>query len=297
MSIAYIFPGQGAQYEGMGKDIYHSDSAARRIFDLADAVLGYKITEIMFEGTAEDLKETKVTQPALFIHSMAKIAMLRDKFNPAATAGHSLGEFSALVAAEYLSFESGLQLVYQRALAMQTACDIEEGTMAAILGLDDTIVENICEQISIDEDDIVVAANYNCPGQLVISGRVTGVTSATEKLKEAGAKRAMILPVGGAFHSPLMEPAREELAEAINATNFTNGLCPVYQNYTAMASRDAADIKQNLIDQLTGPVRWTQTIQHMIADGILHYIECGGTGKVLSGLIKKVNAEVLTESL
>lgn len=297
MSIAYIFPGQGAQYEGMGKDIFNSDSAAKRIFDLADDVLGYKISEIMFEGTAEDLKETKVTQPALFIHAMAKIAMLRDKFKPTATAGHSLGEFSALVASEYLSFESGLQLVYQRAMAMQTACDMEDGTMAAILGLDDSIVENICEQLSLDEDEIVVAANYNCPGQLVISGTVSGVTLATEKLKEVGAKRAMILPVGGAFHSPLMEPAREELEEAINATSFKNGLCPVYQNVTALASTDVAIIKQNLIDQLTGPVRWTQTIQNMISDGITHYVESGGTGKVLSGLIKKVNTEVITESL
>jgi [acyl-carrier-protein] S-malonyltransferase len=297
MNTAYIFPGQGAQYEGMGKDIYSSDSAAKHIFDLADNVLGYKISEIMFEGTAEDLKETKVTQPALYIHSLAKVAMLRDKFKPLATAGHSLGEFSALVAAEYLSFESGLQLVYQRAMAMQTACDIEEGTMAAILGLEDSMVEGICSQISEEENDVVVAANYNCPGQLVISGTVTGVTMATEKLKEAGAKRAMILPVGGAFHSPLMEPAREELEEAINNTEFKNGLCKVYQNVTSLPSDDIGVIKQNLINQLTGPVRWTQTIQNMISDSISNFVECGGTGKVLSGLIKKINTEVITESL
>lgn len=296
MSKAYVFPGQGAQYEGMGKDIYVSDFAAKHTFDLADHILGYKISEIMFEGSSDDLKETKVTQPALFIHSLAKINMLRDQFNPRATAGHSLGEFSALVAAEVLSFESGLRLVYERAMAMQDACDAEPGTMAAVLGLDDHLVEKICEQVS-EEIDVVVAANYNCPGQLVISGAVEAVNIAIEKLKAAGAKRALLLPVGGAFHSPLMEPAQAELEEAILATTFRKGRCPVYQNITAFANEDPEVIKNNLIMQLTGPVKWTQTIQNMVNDGISNFVESGGTGKVLSGLIKKVNTDVLTESL
>lgn len=297
MSKAYVFPGQGAQYEGMGKDIYMSDSAARHTFDRADDILGYKISEIMFEGSADDLKETRVTQPALFIHALAKISMLRDQFKPVATAGHSLGEFSALVAAEVLTFESGLRLVYERAMAMQDACDADPGTMAAVLGLEDAIVERVCQEVSDELDDIVVAANYNCPGQLVISGTLDAVNAAIEKLKENGAKRAVLLPVGGAFHSPLMEPAQEELEEAINGTSFRKGLCPVYQNYTALAATDPDVIKANLIAQLTGPVRWTQTVENMIKDGILSFVESGGTGKVLSGLIKKVNGEAITESL
>jgi [acyl-carrier-protein] S-malonyltransferase len=297
MSKAYVFPGQGAQYEGMGKDIYSTDSAARHIFDLADDILGYKISEIMFEGSADDLKETKITQPALYIHSLAKIAMLRTNFKPLATAGHSLGEFSALVAAEYLTFESGLKLVYARAMAMQDACDTEPGTMAAVLGLEDAKVEEICAQVSEDLDDIVVAANYNCPGQLVISGSEAAINDAINKLKDAGAKRALLLQVGGAFHSPLMEPAQIELEEAINGTSFRKGICSVYQNFTALPSNDPDIIKQNLIDQLTGPVRWTQTIQNMMADGITSFVESGGTGKVLSGLIKKIGVDTITESL
>jgi [acyl-carrier-protein] S-malonyltransferase len=296
MSKAYVFPGQGAQYEGMGKDLYTSDAAAKRTFDLADRILGYKISDIMFEGSADDLKETRVTQPALFIHALAKINMMRDNFKPVATAGHSLGEFSALVAAEVLTFEDGLKLVYERALAMQDACDAEPGTMAAVLGLADDIVEKICDEVS-EEEDVVVAANYNCPGQLVISGTLDAVNIAIERLKAAGAKRALLLPVGGAFHSPLMEPAQLELEEAILGTTFRSGICPVYQNFTALPSNDPEIIKQNLIDQLTGPVRWTQTIENMIANGITNFVESGGTGKVLSGLIKKVNADVITESL
>jgi [acyl-carrier-protein] S-malonyltransferase len=297
MPKAYVFPGQGAQYEGMGKDIYMSDSAARHTFDKADDILGYKISEIMFEGSADDLKETRVTQPALFIHALAKISMLRDQFKPIATAGHSLGEFSALVAAEVLTFESGLRLVYERAMAMQDACDADPGTMAAVLGLEDNIVERVCQEVSDELDDIVVAANYNCPGQLVISGTLDAVNAAIEKLKENGAKRAVLLPVGGAFHSPLMEPAQEELEEAINGTTFRKGLCPVYQNFTAQAATDPEIIKANLIAQLTGPVRWTQSVENMIKDGITSFVESGGTGKVLSGLIKKVNGEAITESL
>lgn len=297
MPKAYVFPGQGAQYEGMGKDIYMSDSAARHTFDKADDILGYKISEIMFEGSADDLKETRVTQPALFIHALAKVSMLRDQFNPVATAGHSLGEFSALVAAEVLTFESGLRLVYERAMAMQDACDADPGTMAAVLGLEDSIVERVCQEVSDELDDIVVAANYNCPGQLVISGTLDAVNAAIEKLKENGAKRAVLLPVGGAFHSPLMEPAQEELEEAINGTTFRKGLCPVYQNFTAQAATDPEVIKANLIAQLTGPVRWTQSVENMIKDGITSFVESGGTGKVLSGLIKKVNGEAITESL
>ncbi len=297
MPKAYVFPGQGAQYEGMGKDIYMSDSAARHTFDKADDILGYKISEIMFEGSADDLKETRVTQPALFIHALAKVSMLRDQFKPVATAGHSLGEFSALVAAEVLTFESGLRLVYERAMAMQDACDADPGTMAAVLGLEDNIVERVCQEVSDELDDIVVAANYNCPGQLVISGTLDAVNAAIEKLKENGAKRAVLLPVGGAFHSPLMEPAQEELEEAINGTTFRKGLCPVYQNFTAQAATDPEVIKANLIAQLTGPVRWTQSVENMIKDGITSFVESGGTGKVLSGLIKKVNGEAITESL
>lgn len=297
MPKAYVFPGQGAQYEGMGKDIYMSDSAARHTFDKADDILGYKISEIMFEGSADDLKETRVTQPALFIHALAKVSMLRDQFKPVATAGHSLGEFSALVAAEVLTFESGLRLVYERAMAMQDACDADPGTMAAVLGLEDNIVERVCQEVSDELDDIVVAANYNCPGQLVISGTLDAVNAAIERLKENGAKRAVLLPVGGAFHSPLMEPAQEELEEAINGTTFRKGLCPVYQNFTALAATDPEVIKANLIAQLTGPVRWTQSVENMIKDGITSFVESGGTGKVLSGLIKKVNGEAITESL
>lgn len=289
---SYVFPGQGAQFEGMGKDLFMKSSEAKKVFLLADEVLGYALSEIMFEGTAEDLKETKITQPALFVHSLATVAMLGDSFRPSAVAGHSLGEFSALTACGALSFEDGLLLVYDRAMAMQDACDISEGTMAAILGLDDHIIEEVCQSIP----EIVVPANYNCPGQLVISGSVEGINIATERLKEAGAKRALILPVGGAFHSPLMEPARESLAEAIEDTDFDTPICPVYQNIDALPYTDPSRIQENLISQLTGAVRWTQTIQNMYQAGNLTFVECGGTGKVLSGLIKKIAPEAIIET-
>ena len=290
---AYVFPGQGAQFEGMGSDIYTSNSNAKRIFNQADEILGFSLSEVMFEGTSEDLKQTKVTQPALFVHSMAKVAMLGDDFNPQAVAGHSLGEFSALAASGALDFESALRLVQERAMAMQYACDIEDGTMAAILGLDDNVVEEACAAI----DDIVVPANYNCPGQLVVSGSIEGINTAVEVLKEKGARRALVLPVGGAFHSPLMAPAEERLAKAINETEFSNPICPVYQNVDATPHTDPADIKSNLIKQLTGAVKWTQTIQNMANDGITDFAECGGSGKVLMGLIRKINRELNVESV
>lgn len=289
---AYVFPGQGAQFEGMGKDLYDQNEAARSIFDQADTILGYKLSDIMFNGTADELKQTKVTQPALFVHAVATLAAHPDN-KPDAVAGHSLGEFSALVANGTLSFDDALKLVYARALAMQAACDAVPGTMAAILGLDNDVVENICAEIN----DVVAPANYNCPGQLVISGSVEGVQKAIVKLQEAGAKRALMLEVGGAFHSPLMEPARQSLAEAISGTHFQTPVCPVYQNVTGLPETDPSKIKQNLIDQLTGSVRWTQTIEKMIEDGIYTFTEVGGSGKVLSGLIKKVNREVSTETL
>lgn len=285
---AYVFPGQGAQFVGMGKDLYETSAVAKELFDKANEILGFNITEIMFNGTDEELKQTKVTQPAVFLHSVILAKTLTD-FNPEMVAGHSLGEFSALVANGTLSFEDALQLVSKRAMAMQKACEITPSTMAAVLNLDDKIVEDICASI----EGIVVAANYNCPGQLVISGETKAVELACEKMKEAGAKRALILPVGGAFHSPMMEPAREELAAAIEATTFNTPTCPVYQNVTASAVSDPAEIKKNLITQLTAPVRWTQSVQQMIADGATSFTEVG-PGKVLMGLINKINKDAET---
>lgn len=285
---AYVFPGQGAQFVGMGKDLYETSAVAKQLFDKANEILGFNITEIMFNGTDEELKQTKVTQPAVFLHSVILAKTLTD-FKPEMVAGHSLGEFSALVANETLSFEDALQLVSKRAMTMQKACEITPSTMAAVLNLDDKIVEDICASI----DGVVVAANYNCPGQLVISGETKAVELACEKMKEAGAKRALILPVGGAFHSPMMEPAREELAAAIEATTFNTPTCPVYQNVTASAVSDPAEIKKNLITQLTAPVRWTQSVQQMIADGATSFTEVG-PGKVLMGLINKINKDVET---
>lgn len=288
---AYIFPGQGAQFTGMGKDLYESSSIAKEMFEKANTILGFRITDIMFEGSAEDLKQTKVTQPAVFLHSVILAKTMVTQFCPEMVAGHSLGEFSALVANGVLSFEDGLQLVFKRAMAMQKACEMEPSTMAAVLNLDDKIVEEICATI----DGVVVAANYNCPGQLVISGAYSAVEKACVAMKDAGAKRALILPVGGAFHSPLMEPAREELAAAIEATHFSEPICPVYQNVTANAVADAASIKKNLIIQLTAPVKWTQSVQQMIADGATSFTEVG-PGKVLVGLVNKINKDVQTIS-
>lgn len=281
---AYVFPGQGAQFSGMGKDLYENSATARELFAKANDVLGFDIMKIMFEGSDEELKQTKVTQPAIFLHSTILAACLGEDFKPDMVAGHSLGEFSALVANKTLNFEDGLKLVYQRALAMQKACEKEPSTMAAILGLEDAVVEEVCASI----DGVVVAANYNCPGQLVISGAFPAVEAACAKLTEAGAKRAMILQVGGAFHSPLMEPAREELAAAIEATTFSQPTCPVYQNVTASAVTDPSEIKKNLVAQLTAPVKWTQTMNAMIADGASEVVEVG-PGKVLQGLFKKVD--------
>jgi len=288
---AYVFPGQGAQFSGMGKDLYDTSEVAREMFHKANEVLGFEITKIMFEGTDEELKQTKVTQPAIFLHSTILAACLGDSFQPDMVAGHSLGELSALVANKTLNFEDGLKLVSKRALAMQAACEAEPSTMAAILGLDDSVVEEICAKV----DGVVVAANYNCPGQLVISGAVPAVEKACELATEAGARRAMVLPVGGAFHSPLMEPAREELAAAIEATTFNTPSCPVYQNVTASAVTDPQEIKKNLVAQLTAPVRWTQTMNQMIADGCSEVIEVG-PGKVLQGLFKKVDRRFPTSS-
>jgi [acyl-carrier-protein] S-malonyltransferase len=281
---AYVFPGQGAQFTGMGKDLYDNSPIAKEMFLKANEILGFDITKIMFEGTPEELKETKVTQPAIFLHSTILAACLGDSFKPDMVAGHSLGEISALVANKTLNFEDGLRLVSKRALAMQAACEITPSTMAAIIGLDDNIVEDVCEKV----DGVVVAANYNCPGQLVISGAVPAVEKACELLTEAGARRAMILPVGGAFHSPLMEPAREELAAAIEATNFSTPICPVYQNVAAKAISDPIEIQKNLVAQLTAPVKWTQSMNQMIADGASEVIEVG-PGNVLQGLFKKVD--------
>lgn len=285
---AYVFPGQGAQYPGMGKDIYDNSEEARALFEKANEVLGFRITDIMFEGTAEDLKQTKVTQPAIFLHSVLLAKTIKD-FSPDMVAGHSLGEFSALVAGGALTFEDGLSLVYKRALAMQKACEKEPSTMAAIVGLDDEVVEEVCQSV----DEVVVAANYNCPGQLVISGSVAGVDKACELLTARGAKRALKLPVGGAFHSPLMEPAREELAAAIEATGFSTPSCPVYQNVNALPVTSPDEIKRNLIEQLTAPVRWTQTVKNMIAGGATSFTEIG-PGKVLQGLVKKVDRNIDT---
>jgi [acyl-carrier-protein] S-malonyltransferase len=288
---AYVFPGQGAQFTGMGKDLYENSNLAQELFEQANEILGFRITDIMFEGTAEQLKETKVTQPAVFLHSVILAKTLGADFKPEMVAGHSLGEFSALVANGALSFEDGLKLVSQRAIAMQKACEIKPSTMAAVLNLEDKIVEDICASIN----GVVVAANYNCPGQLVISGEFSAVELACEKMKEAGAKRALLLPVGGAFHSPMMEPAREELAAAIEATTFSTPVCPVYQNVTATAVSDAAEIKKNLIIQLTAPVKWTQSVQQMIADGATSFTEVG-PGKVLVGLVGKIDKEAVTFS-
>ena len=288
---AYLFPGQGAQFPGMGKDLYEQSEYARERFENANEILGFRITDIMFNGTVEELKETKVTQPAIFLHSVILASIMGENFQPKMVAGHSLGEFSALVSTKALSFDNGLRLVAARANAMQKACEIQPSTMAAILGLDDYIVEEICHQIS----DVVVPANYNCPGQLVISGTIAGVDEACEKLTAAGAKRALKLNVGGAFHSPLMELARVELEAAILATEFHIPMCPVYQNIDAKPYTDANSIKANLISQLTGPVRWTQTMQRMLQDGATSFTEVG-PGNVLQGLVKKINREIKTES-
>jgi [acyl-carrier-protein] S-malonyltransferase len=288
---AFIFPGQGAQFVGMGKDIYEANPKAKQLFDEADKILGFPISQIMFAGSADELKQTKVTQPAVFIHSVA-IALSQDLQKPEMVAGHSLGEFSSLVANQTLSFEDALRLVSNRAQAMQKACEINPSTMAAILGLDDKVVEDICASI----DEVVVAANYNCPGQLVISGSMKGIEIACEKMKEAGAKRALPLQVGGAFHSPLMEPAREELAAAIEATKFNTPFCPVYQNVNGLPSSDTNVIKKNLISQLTAPVRWTQSVQNMVKDDATSFIECG-PGKVLQGLVKKIAPQVEAGSM
>lgn len=292
MQHAYVFPGQGAQFPGMGKNLYENNAAAKDLFERANDILGFRITDVMFGGTEDELKQTKVTQPAIFLHSTI-LFLTTPELQPAMVAGHSLGEFSALIANKALSFEDGLRLVAKRAEAMQRACEINPSTMAAVLGMEDSQVEEICASIT---NEVVVAANYNCPGQLVISGSIEGVNIACEKLKAAGAKRALVLPVGGAFHSPLMEPARKELEAAIAATNFSAPTCPVYQNVDAMPYSDPATIKQNLINQLTAPVRWTQTIRKMIEDGAGRFTEVG-PGSVLQGLVKKINREVATEGI
>ena len=284
---AFVFPGQGSQFQGMGKDLANQHQVAAKLFAQANDILGFSLTEIMFSGNAEDLRQTRVTQPAIFVHSMAVRTILGDEFLPKMVAGHSLGEFSALTATGALTFSDGLRLVAQRAQAMQDACNQSQGTMAAVLALTDGVVEDICA----NTQGIVVAANYNCPGQLVISGEVPAVESACEQLKVKGAKRALLLPVGGAFHSPLMEPARKQLADAINQTLFTKPSCPIYQNVTAQPTQDTGVIKDNLIAQLTGPVRWTQTIRAMHDDGATHFVECG-PGKVLQGLIRKIDSNV-----
>lgn len=289
---AYIFPGQGAQFSGMGLDLYEKSALAQEYFKKANSILGFSITDIMFEGSVEDLKQTKVTQPAIFLHSVILAKMLGVDFKPDMVAGHSLGEFSALVANGVLDFESALKLVSKRALAMQKACEIQPSTMAAVLMLDDAIVEEVCRQT----EGIVVAANYNCPGQLVISGEIEAINKACITLREKGARRALVLPVGGAFHSPLMEPAREELAAAIENTVFNEPICPIYQNVTACAVINGSDIKKNLMLQLTAPVRWTQTIQQMITDGATEFIELG-PGKVLQGLVNKINMDIATSGM
>ena len=292
---AFVFPGQGSQFVGMGKDLYENSLLAKELFDKANEILGYRITDIMFEGTDDDLKQTKVTQPAVFLHSVISALCMGDAFKPEMTAGHSLGEFSALVAACALSFEDGLRLVYARAMAMQKACEIAPGTMAAIIGLPDEKVEEVCEDVS-SEGNVVVAANYNCPGQLVISGNVDAINAACEKLKEAGAKRALPLKVGGAFHSPLMQPAKDELQVAIEQTEIKSPVCPVYQNVDAKPHTDPVEIKANLIAQLTSPVRWTASVQSMIADGADDFTECG-PGKALQGMIARISKDVVAHGI
>ena len=292
---AFVFPGQGAQFVGMGKDLYDNNPLAKELFEKANEILGYRITDIMFAGTDDELKQTKVTQPAVFLHSVISALCMGDDFKPEMTAGHSLGEFSALVAAGALSFEDGLKLVYARAMAMQKACEMAPSTMAAIVGLADEKVEEICGEVN-KEGHVVVPANYNCPGQLVISGNIEAINEACEKLKAAGAKRALPLKVGGAFHSPLMQPAKDELEAAIEKTEFSEPKCPVYQNVDGRPHTDAAEIKANLIAQLTSSVRWTACVQNMIADGADHFIELG-PGAVLQGLVKKINKEVTTEGM
>ncbi|MEX0273992.1 MAG: ACP S-malonyltransferase [Flavobacteriaceae bacterium] len=288
---AYIFPGQGAQFSGMGQDLFDGSPLARELFQTANEILGFQITDVMFHGTAEDLKQTKVTQPAIFLHSVIMGKVMGDSFRPDMVAGHSLGEFSALVANGTLTFDDALQLVSKRAMAMQKACEIQESTMAAVLGLADEVVEKKCEETS----GIVVAANYNCPGQLVISGEVEAIGQACEKMKESGARRALVLPVGGAFHSPLMEPAREELAHAIGNTRFSPPQCPIYQNVSTTAVTDPDEIQENLISQLTAPVKWTQSVRNMVKDGASKFIEVG-PGRVLQGLVKKIDGSVETEA-
>ncbi len=290
---AYVFPGQASQFEGMGKDMYETSSEAKALMEQANEILGYRLTDVMFEGSAEDLKQTKITQPAVFLHSITKAKLAGESFLPEVVAGHSLGEISALVANKTLTFEAGLRLVQQRALAMQKACEAVESTMAAVVGLDDEVIEKACAEI----EEIVVPANYNCPGQLVISGSMPGIEKAVEKLKELGARRAIVLAVGGAFHSPLMQPAKEQLQAAIESTTFSAPICPIYQNVSAAAETDPERIQQNLIDQLTSPVRWTQTMQNMMADGVTEFIEVGGTGKVIRGFIKRVDRAFPTSTL
>jgi [acyl-carrier-protein] S-malonyltransferase len=292
---AFVFPGQGAQFVGMGKDLYENNPLAKELFEKANDILGYRITDIMFDGTDEQLKETKVTQPAVFLHSVVSALCMGEDFQPAMTAGHSLGEFSALVAAQALSFEDGLRLVYARAMAMQKACEAAPSTMAAIIGLDDAKTEEICQSIS-KEGYVVVPANYNCPGQLVISGNIEAIDEACSKIKAAGAKRALPLRVGGAFHSPLMQPAKDELQQAIEQTLFNTPVCPVYQNVDGKPHTDAEEIKANLIAQLTSPVRWTQCVQNMIADGADDFTECG-PGKALQGMISRIDRNVTAHSI